>query len=512
LVFRPAIERDLASITDKCILLSLSMILIGFLTVFEWDMLFPDRKDYQILTPMPVTTRCIFLSKCAALAAFLLAVTVAIDLFPTLLFPTAVLDNNSFAYRVLGKTVPTSLIMRYVVSHAVSMLLANIFIFFSAISLQGIILALAPPRLAPAVSRWVRFLCLVLLFGTLFCLAGISSVDQHIHRANPIALCFPPIWFVAVYEILLGSHDAMMWSLAGRALSALVLAASLAILAYTISYRRFMRRSIESNGGVLHRDATIRRVGNFILNRWFLQKSIHRASYHFAAQTIFRSPLHILQIGTYFAVGLSIAGIGLANQFIAGNLDRAVLSVALVLSFFLLVGARVIFSIPIDLDSNWLFRLAPIKEARDTHPGARRLLIIAAIVPIYVAAGLFYAWLWGWKVAALHVCFGVTMSMLLMNLLLSRFSKIPFTCSYLPNAARSVFLYPFYYLGFTIFAYAAADVEIWLAREPHRFLYFYLLAAGLAVWMRLRSADPDGSEICFEEQSRVAPIYLDLRN
>ena len=154
LMYRPAIERDLASLTDKCLLLSLSMILIGFLTVFEWDMLFPDRKDYQILTPMPITTRSIFLSKCTALAAFLLAFTVAIDLCPTILFPNEVLANSSLAHKFLEKTIPLSLIIRYIFSHAISMLLANIFVFFVAISLQGVIFALTPPRLAPAVSRF----------------------------------------------------------------------------------------------------------------------------------------------------------------------------------------------------------------------------------------------------------------------------------------------------------------------------------------------------------------------
>lgn len=522
-IYRPAVERDLESLTDKCLLLSLSMILIGFLTVFEWDMLFPDRKDYQILTPMPVTTRSIFLSKCAALAAFLLAFTAAIDLCPTFLFPSAVLANNSFAHRMLGKTIPVSLIIRYIISHAMSVFLANIFIFFSAISLQGIILALTPPRLAPAVSRWVRFFCLVLLLSSLFCLPAISSVHQLIHTASPITAYYPPIWFVGVYEILLGSHDAVLWGLAGRAVSALMLAGALSILTYAICYRRFIRRSIESGGGVFRNDGAIRRAGNFILDNWFLRKSIGRASYHFVAQTIFRSPRHILHIGTYLAVALSIAGTGLAGQLIIGNLDRAILSVPLILSFFLLVGMRAIFAIPVDLDSNWLFRLAPIQQAGSAYAGVRKFLIFAIIVPVYVLAGLFYRLFWSWDVAVLHVCFGATLSLLLMRLLFYRFPKIPFTCSYLPSPARSILLYPFYYLGFASFAYAAAHLEVWMAHDPHRFLYFYGLAAVLIFLLIRRTADPvlkvlaafdfgDEGKIRFEEQSQVAPVYLDLRN
>ncbi len=81
-----------------------------------------------------------------------------------------------------------------------------------------------------------------------------------------------------------------------------------------------------------------------------------------------------------------------------------------------------------------------------------------------------------------------------------------------PGAARSLFLYPFYYLGFALFAYAAAHLEVWLARDPHRFLYFYGLAALLAILLIRRTADPDGGKIRFEERSEAAPVYLDLTN
>ena len=40
----------LAALSDKCFFLSLSMILLGFIAVYEWEMLLPDRKDYLILT------------------------------------------------------------------------------------------------------------------------------------------------------------------------------------------------------------------------------------------------------------------------------------------------------------------------------------------------------------------------------------------------------------------------------------------------------------------------------
>jgi len=136
-------------------------------------------------------------------------------------------------------------------------------------------------------------------------------------------------------------------------------------------------------------------------------------------------------------------------------------------------------------------------------------------------AGLLYRLFWSWEVAVVHVCFGLTLSVLLLQLLFCRFPKIPFTCSYLPGPSRSMFLYPFCFLGLASFAYGAADLEIWLAQNPHRFLCFYGLAAALAIVMTRPAAALvlslfeafDGEDkIRFEEQSQVAPIYLDLRN
>ena len=61
--WRPIAERDLATLDDKCFFLSLSMILLGLVAVFEWEALIPDRKDYLILTHLPIRTRTIFSRK-----------------------------------------------------------------------------------------------------------------------------------------------------------------------------------------------------------------------------------------------------------------------------------------------------------------------------------------------------------------------------------------------------------------------------------------------------------------
>ncbi len=517
-IYRPVAELDAATITDKCYFLSFSMILLGFLTVFEWETLFPDQKDYLILTVFPVATRTVFYAKVVALAAFLLLFTVAINIIPTLLFPSAVLDNNPYSHTVFARKIPIYQVIRYTFSHGISVLLGNIFIFLTAITLQGILLMLIPSKWARAISRIVRFLCLLLLLGALLSFWALTSVDQLIQNESPLAAFFPPIWFIGIYEILLGSHNPAMWRLAERAAAALSLAGALSILSYAMCYRRFMRRSVESGPGVSHSFAGIRAAGNFLLDRLFIGKSEERASFHFVGQTIFRSSRHVLYIGTFLAVGFIIAAVRLATATLSrdpsvfGHLNKDILSIPLILSFFLLVGMRVSFAIPVDLEANWLFRIAPIQRIRSGYKGVRKFLIGALIIPLFILAGLFSRLVLDWSIVLLHVCYGISLSLILIELLFYRFPKIPFTCSYLPGAAKIVILWPLYFLGFTSFAYAAANIEAWLLGHPSRFFYFYVPAAALWATLIYQNNKSSGAAIRFEEESKTAPVYLDLNN
>jgi hypothetical protein len=223
-------------------------------------------------------------------------------------------------------------------------------------------------------------------------------------------------------------------------------------------------------------------------------------------------------MGTFFVVGFSIAAMELAatlvsrSQSVTDHLDLALLSVPLIMSFFLLVGMRVSFAIPVDLDANWLFRLAPIQQIKESHAGVRKFLIGVIIIPLFVFAGLFYALIWDWPSVLLHVGYGVTLSLILMEVLFSQYPKIPFTCSYLPGTARIVIFWPFYVLGFKVFGYAAANLENWLLAATHRFLYFYAAAGSLMLILVYRNIRSAVDSIRFEEESEKAPIYLDLRS
>lgn len=63
------------------------MLVMGFILVFEWDALFPDRRDYQILTPLPLKRLQMFTAKLMAIALLMSIFLVDVNLFGTLFWP-----------------------------------------------------------------------------------------------------------------------------------------------------------------------------------------------------------------------------------------------------------------------------------------------------------------------------------------------------------------------------------------------------------------------------------------
>ena len=49
--------------TDCYFFVLYSMVVMGLVMVLNWDALFPDRRDYLILTPLPLPANAIFAGK-----------------------------------------------------------------------------------------------------------------------------------------------------------------------------------------------------------------------------------------------------------------------------------------------------------------------------------------------------------------------------------------------------------------------------------------------------------------
>jgi hypothetical protein len=145
-------------------------------TVIEWEMLFPDRRDYANLTPLPIRLRTMFGAKIAALLAFLTVFSVTINAFSPVMFPAVVLQKGS----VLN-------VIPFARCHIVSILAANTFVFFLCVAVQGILMNVLGYRVFRRVSPYVQF-GLVALLILMFLMSGRVVSELQLHTANSAAV------------------------------------------------------------------------------------------------------------------------------------------------------------------------------------------------------------------------------------------------------------------------------------------------------------------------------------
>jgi hypothetical protein len=289
-------------------------------------------------------------------------------------------------------------------------------------------------------------------------------------------------------------------------------------LTYMVSFRRHVRRSLESSNTVLSSTAEWTSIVWQRLDGMFLRKPAERAVFHFARGTILRSPRHRLYLGAYAGVGLALTLVGIASTILRSadvgieRYDPSLLSIPLVMSFCVLCGLRFTFTVPSELGANWIFRLVQSAPPHDYRCGVRKVMWIFGVVPLPLSLFPFYAALWGGQASFLHLIFVFTLAGILAEILLLRFQKIPFACSYLPGKANlKLYWFP-YAASFALYAYGMASIERKMLEYPIRFVIFYIAAFAVLCYLALRRRQLPPSEraIIFEEQPEPAVRSLNL--
>ena len=81
------------SLDDKFFYLALAMIVTALVAASQWDALAIDARDAAILEPLPVATGTIRRAKMSAVAILGAAVAVAVNAFPSIVFPWLLVFN-----------------------------------------------------------------------------------------------------------------------------------------------------------------------------------------------------------------------------------------------------------------------------------------------------------------------------------------------------------------------------------------------------------------------------------
>jgi len=283
--------------------------------------------------------------------------------------------------------------------------------------------------------------------------------------------------------------------LADRAGSVLLIALIAAACAYALSYRRALAGAFEAGDHVGVRPGRGRRLLAGFANALVVRTPAQRAAFHFVWQTLARSRSHRVLLAAYAAAGVALVfqgSLGVIASGVSGwwQDSRGVLLPApLVLALFLLGGMRYVFTVPAELRENWMFQLAATGNPREYLAGVRKAALLLGAVPLFALLAPVYCWLWGPAKGGAHVLFGFLVSVLLTDLLLMNFEKLPFTCSYVAGKANLKMSWPLYILAYLFYVAALSAVDALIMGWP-ALLWPVVALAGFAHWAMVARPRP----------------------
>ena len=195
------------ALSDQCLYVFFSMAVIGVVAVLEWDRLFPDGRDYANLMPLPLKLRTIFCAKIVAVCQFVGLFILAVAGAPVLIYPLAASEGlrpaPSFQY-----------LTRTAMVHGIAAFSGCLFMLLFFVALQGVLINLLTYTQFRKISPYVQGLATVVLVCLLFLLPMIPELLPVWEKAHSSWLyALPPMWFLGLYQTLLGTHDPVFLSL-----------------------------------------------------------------------------------------------------------------------------------------------------------------------------------------------------------------------------------------------------------------------------------------------------------
>jgi hypothetical protein len=473
LVFAPGTLHE-AIATDRVTMITLCMAAMGFSALVIWDGLFPDRRDARILSPLPIGTGTIVTARLGALGA----------MFVLFVGGTAIVPAVMFAV-ISGSYVPVPGVFRGIAAQLGAMVLACTFAFFSLIALQATLLAALGRTVVQRLTVGLQIVFTVALLQMVLFLPRLGTQMHDGSTApdwlsSPSAWFLPSVWFFGVYEVLSGFGGRGAYSLAAVGLAAAAGAVTMTIVLYAAAYARLTRHALETPAVARRRwiRGPVTGAATKVLARlpaWVRSSPVERAVFSFTLRTLARSRQHRMLLAIYFAIALALVMGPIATVVLRGGavLRRPGLvlaSVPLVMLFFMLTGMRSVFAIPVEPKANWAVRVREPADRAGAMAGVRRAMVAAGVAPMVLLVVAALTPLWGISAALRHGVFCLMLGMLLVEILLIGFAKIPFTCTYHPAHSRLRTRWPAYLVAFLAYAYLMPAVEYRVLRTTPRLM------------------------------------------
>jgi hypothetical protein len=463
------------SIEDQYLFILFSFVVMAGVTIFEWEMLFPDRLDFLILSPLPVRHLQMLAAKAVALAGFLLLFLTASNLFATVMFPG----------------VSRSGYLHPFAAHAAACLLAGVFGALAILALGGVLLCVLGARVFRILSPLVQLLAVgALALLVLHYLRLGDSIRTQLNPPAGIVRWMPPIWFLGLYERILRGAEAPAFAMemSRYALWATGIAAIAAVVTYPLAWVRMRRMAVE--GAPRRGRASARWLMG--LSEWMVRRPGERAVFHFIGQTIARNNRYQVYLAIYCGVGLALA-LSCATTFreVEGVFRPGLSTVGAhavmpLLIFWVSAGLRTAFGFPLNLAARWVFRITGVPIA-DCAAAARKWALMCALTTMWCILGAL-CWA-GWDARHLlvqGVC-GLVISLLLTDGFFAFYPGVPFNRPRMPGRTSLPLMLTLYVGALTPFIFGVIYLEMRLEKSLPKLALLGICA--LAIHSVLNSRD-----------------------
>jgi hypothetical protein len=441
-------------------LIATMMLVIGLIAVLTWDAIFPDRRDVMVLSPLPIPGHTILFAKIAASGTILGIAVLALNIASGLAWPLAL----GIQHGITG--IPQSFL-----AYWFTMIAASSFVFCFVLTVQGITALLLPRRLFLRLSALLQLAAFALFLGVYFLQPSITTPQAMAAPENQHMMVWSPsLWFFALFNQLNGSSHPAIAPLAWCAWAGLVAVVIGAAASLLLCYLRTLRRTVEEP------DLVAKRNGLHWSPRF--GSSIQTAIVLFTIRALTRSRQHRVSMAFYLGIGFAITLFCMKFPGTQSNALNAALRpvstrflmATIVMMSFAIVGLRSAFSLPISLKSNWALQVTQLRPSAKYIAASRRSLILLAVAPAWIASAAFSWFYEPLPQAAAHLAILAFLGLILVDLNLIGFHKIPFTCSYLPGKSNIQLSFWVYLLLFVPLTIKGAQYEQRVLNHPLQYL------------------------------------------
>jgi hypothetical protein len=493
-----------------------SFVAMGIVTVFEWDMFFPDLLDIFVLTTLPISYGRLFQARVAAIAIFIVGF---------------LLDANMLAPLVMPASFDPPNLHRLLIGHILAVIGSGLFSAAFILALQGVLLSILGEGLFRRISLAVQglLISILLMLQLLFPVLS-GAVPVFLQSSSEFAIYCPPFWFLGVYQRLLEGPSALpiYTRLAQTGSVALLITVALAALAYPLAYVRRVRQLVVGPGTHDTRSWVARPL-HLLLHATVLRSPVRRAVFHFISQTLLRVQRYRIYLVLYGGVGLSVIVASVLRLTVVGGQVRLAVSpdgvraAIAIAAFWTIAGLRMAFVSPGNRQGSWAFSIVHgrppnLDTAVHQLQAAKLWVLLWAII---VTLGVCFALhpfappeLLTWRATASLLLIAIGMCLLLTDGLFINVMTVAFTgepAREQPNLAMAVLKY-FTFLPIIVWIPVAS--EPWIEQSILHFgLAVVVIAAAHLALRRLhrRIAQEHCNMPGLEDDEDDFPMKLGLR-